>query len=128
MILSHYEDKELIVFYAYLNGKDDEEKIQYINSLIDDSYENLVILSEGLESSSFNYESCIEKFSCNVASLLSSIPEELTQINIKKFPTAIFIDKGIIADAYGNVLDKESMKKAIQVFLGEDCIAYKANN
>ena len=97
-----------------------------INELIEkDEYNYVVLLAEGMESSSQALRNMSVSFECPVVSLSSSVPNDFYSIVISQYPSALFIKNGVVAGVYSNITDKESFDKAKQLFLGEDSIVYK---
>ena len=127
---SVYEDDELVLLYTYLRDNSQTDRVDFINSLIEDNSDLkfIVILIEGAESSSAALKNMNRKFRCPVVSVLGYIPEDFFRFAITAYPTAVFVNKGVFTGGYSNILDKQTFKKASTIFLGEGCIAYRHNN
>lgn len=127
---SQYQDKKLVLFYNYLKDENDTAKVEFINELIDndDSISYVVVLVEGLDSSSQALKKMDIKFNCPVVSVLSKMPEDFFNFGLAAYPTAVFVDRGTFTGAYSNISDVDSFKEAKKLFLSEECIAYKKNN
>ena len=69
---SIYKDKDVVLIYTYLRDKNEIDKVEFINSLIESNsdVEYIVVLIEGLESSSNAYKLMNKKFKCKVTSVL----------------------------------------------------------
>lgn len=126
---SGYEDKELVIFYENLNDGDPVEKIALINELIEakEGREYIVVLNEGMGSSSAILRSSGLHFECPVISMLSAIPEGFIDYEIGDYPSAVFVEKGTLTGVCTQ-LDTERYHKAAKIFLGEGCIARRDNN
>ena len=124
---SYYEDKELVLIYETLNG-DDADKINFINSLISDDKEYIVVLIEGFESQTYYYENSEVKFNCPVVSNLGYMPRGFYSVGIIDYPTCIFIKEGTFTGAYGVIESIDKFNYALNTFLGENSIALKVNN
>lgn len=128
---SIYKDKELVLLYTYLRGDEkDDERVDFINSLIDSNkkYEYIVVLVEGLESSSTIYKGMLKKYKCPTISVLGYMPDDFYKIGINAYPTAFFIRKGTFTGAYSNVKDIDMFNIALDIFLSDDCVALLRNN
>lgn len=126
-----YKDKNVVLLYTFLRGDEkDDERIDFINSLIDsnDNYEYIVVFVEGLESSSTVYKKINKKFNCPVVSVLGYMPEDFYKIGINQYPTAFFIRKGTFTGAYSNIESIDKFDIALDMFLSEECIALVKNN
>lgn len=125
-----FEDQKLVLFYTYLRDNAQSDKVQFINDLIDqsDGYRCLVILVEGLESSSAALKNMSAVFRCPVVSVLGKMPSDFFNFGLASYPTAVFIDKGTFTGGYSNISDVLEYKKALSMFLSEKSIAYKSNN
>ena len=126
---SGYEDKELVIFYEDLNSGDPVAKISLINELIEETEgrEYIVVLNEGMGSSSAILRNSGLHFECPVISMLSAIPEDFLDYEIGDYPSAVFVEKGTLTGVCTN-LDMERYRKASEIFLGDGCIARKDNN
>ena len=127
---TRYEDEKLILLYTYLRDNSETEKVEFINELIDpdDGNRYIVVLVEGLESSSFALNNMDVSFHCPVVSVLGRMPSDFFNFGLVSYPTAVFIDKGTFTGAYSNIEDKEKFALSKLMFLGDECIAYKKNN
>ena len=127
---SYYKDKKLVLFYTYLRDNSETDKVEFINSLIsqDDEYEYVVVLVEGMESSSAALRNMDVMFRCPVVSVLARMPEDFFDFGLNSFPSAVFVDEGTFTGAYSNIEDKEKFDRALTLFLSNECIAYKSNN
>ena len=127
---SIYENEKLVLLYTYLRDNSETEKVEFINDLMkqesDEKY--IVILVEGLESSSFALKNMSVRFNCPVVSVLGRMPEDFFNFGLANYPTAVFLDKGTFTGAYSNIESKEKYTEALGIFLGDQCIAYKSNN
>ncbi|MEE3409605.1 MAG: hypothetical protein VZQ95_09445, partial [Erysipelotrichaceae bacterium] len=127
---SVYENEKLVLLYTYLRDNSETEKVEFINDLMkqesDEKY--IVILVEGLESSSFALKNMSVRFNCPVVSVLGRMPEDFFNFGLANYPTAVFLDKGTFTGAYSNIESKEKYTEALGIFLGDQCIAYKSNN
>ena len=126
----YYRDKKVVAIYTYLRDNSETDKVKFINSLIDHEadVEYLIVLIEGMESSSAAYRNMNIRFECPVVSVLSAIPDDLFSFGIAAYPSAVFVDRGVFTGAYSNIQDKEKMAEAQRIFLSEESIAYKRNN
>lgn len=126
---SEYADKDLVLFYEYLNGRDVSESVSLIDELIamDPETEYIVILDEGSGSSSSALKNSGLHYQCPVISMLTSIPDDFIDYEIATYPTAVFIEKGTVTGVCTE-LDTVRYQKAKQIFLGEECIARIENN
>lgn len=124
------KDSDLVLIYTYLKDSQDTNKINFINKLIDsnDSVKYIVVLIEGIDSSSNIYNNMDTKFHTKVVSVLGYIPDDFFKIGIKKYPTAFFIEKGTFTGAYSNIENIEDFNKAIDMFIGDNSVALKVNN
>ena len=127
---SYYEDKELVLFYTYLRDNSETDKVKFINELIetDDSKEYVVVLIEGLESSSAALRNMNIRFGCPVVSNLGYIPEDFFRYGISSYPTALFVNKSTFTGGYSNIESADKFIEATDIFLGDNCVAYKSNN
>ncbi|MBR5341220.1 MAG: hypothetical protein IK151_04755 [Erysipelotrichaceae bacterium] len=125
-----YEEDKLVLIYTYLRDNSETDKVLFINDLME-GYEDLkfvVVLVEGFESSSAALRNMNIRFNCPVVSVLGNLPEDLFNFGLAAYPTTLFVDKGTFTGAYSNVESKEKFDTAIELFLSENCIAYKRNN
>jgi len=127
---SNYLEEDLIVIYTYLQIDNDINNIEFINSLIDSNkgVSYLVVLVEGVESSSAHYLNSDVKFKCPVTSILGYIPDDLYKMGVKNYPTAFFIEKGTYVGAYSNINSIGNFNEAIDMFFGDDSISLVNNN
>ena len=127
---SYYEDKELVLFYTYLRDNSETDKVKFINELIetDDSKEYVVVLIEGLESSSAALRNMNIRFGCPVVSNLGYIPADFFRYGISSYPTALFVNKSTFTGGYSNIESADKFIEATDIFLGDNCVAYKSNN
>ena len=127
---SVYEDKKLVLIYTYLRDNSETDKVKFINDLIsgDDENEYIVILIEGLESSSAALKNMPIGFNCPVVSVLGYMPDDFYHFGLIAYPTAVFVDKGTFVGAYSDIENKEKLAEAIHLFLSDESIAYKRNN
>lgn len=125
-----YEDKELVLLYTFLRDNSQTDRVDFINTLITDNPDLsfIVVLIEGPESSSAALNNMKIKFKCPAVSTLGYIPEDFFRFSIAAYPTAVFVNKGTFTGAYSNIKNTQTFKKAAAIFLGEGCVAYKANN
>ena len=125
-----YEDEELVLLYTYLRDNSETDKVEFINELIasDPDVKYIVVLVEGLESSSAALKNMKIRFNCPVVSVLGRMPDDFFGFGLVNYPTAVFVEKGVFSGAYSNIPDKEKFAEAIGVFLKDGCIAYKKNN
>ena len=126
---SYYKDKNVVLLFTYLNDASEIEKINEINNIIamNDNLEYIVVLVEGMESSSNIYRSMPIKFNCKVVSVLGYIPNDFFKLGIKNYPTAFFIESGTYTGAYSNI-EKDRFNEAIDLFIGDNSIALVGNN
>ena len=126
---SSYADKELVIFYDDLNEGDPKEKIALVNELIKTQAdrEYIVVLDEGMASSSSVLENSGMRYECPVISMLSAIPEDFIDYEIGSYPSAVFVEKGTVTGVCTQ-LDEKRYKMAAEFFLSEGCIARKDNN
>ena len=127
---SIYEDEELVLLYTYLRDNSETDKVEFINELIasDPELKYIVVLVEGLESSSAALKNMKIRFNCPVVSVLGRMPDDFFGFGLVNYPTAVFVEKGTFSGAYSNIADKEKFAEAIGVFLKDGCIAFKRNN
>ena len=125
-----YENEELVLLYTYLRDNSETDKVEFINELIasDPDVKYIVVLVEGLESSSAALKNMKIRFNCPVVSVLGRMPDDFFGFGLVNYPTAVFVEKGVFSGAYSNIPDKEKFAEAIGVFLKDGCIAYKKNN
>lgn len=119
-----YQNKELIVLLSDVKEKED---VEFLNTLIDEEYEYLCIFNDSFYSSSDKYLDSGIKPSCKCASSLAAIPEFINEVIIDDYPAAIFVKDGVIMGLCPNIKDKETYKKAIDLFMVNP-IAYVDNN
>ena len=126
----HYEKENLILIYTYLRDNSETDKVAFINDLIDlnDGNRYIVILVEGLESSSVALANMDAVFHCPVVSVLGRMPEQFFDFGLVAYPTAVFIDHGVFTGAYSDIEDKEKFALSKLMFLGGESIALKSNN
>ena len=124
---SIYADRQLVLFYTMLNGKQDREKIKFINELMTerDGLEYLVVLIEGADSSSAALRNMDVRFNCPVVSVLGDLPDDLFGFGLVSYPTAVFMDRGVFAGAYSKIKDVPAFEEALDIFLSDDSIAYR---
>lgn len=127
---SVYENEELVLLYTCLRDNSETEKVEFINELIasDPDLKYIVVLIEGLESSSAAVKNMEIRFNCPIVSVLGRMPDDFFGFGLVNYPTAVFVEKGTFTGAYSNIADKEKFAEAIGVFLKDGCIAYKQNN
>ena len=127
---SLYEEEKLVLIYTYLRDNSETDKVEFINDLIkdDDDIQAIVVLIEGLESSSAALKNMKIRFLCPVVSILGRMPDAFYSFGLAAYPTAVFIDKGVFTGAYSMIESKEKFAEAKDLFLSENCIAYKRNN
>lgn len=125
-----YKNSNLVLIYTYLRDSGDIDKVEFINSLIssNDQYEYIVVLIEGLDSTSNVYRNMDIKFRCRVVSVLSNIPSDFFKLGISKYPTAFFVEKSTYVGAYSNIDSIDNFNYALDIFYGEDSIALIDNN
>lgn len=125
-----YKDKNLALIYTNLGSEEDASKIKYINKLINsnDTVKYIVVLIEGLESSTNIYNNLDVKFAAPVVSVLGYIPDDFFTIGFRNYPSALFVEKGTFTGAYSNINSIENFNKAIDMFIGDNSIALKINN
>lgn len=125
-----YQDRKLAVFYTYLRDETETDKVVFINELISENedIDYLVVLIEGLESSSSALRKMKQRFNCPVVSVLGDLPDDMFGFGIVNYPTAVFIDRGTYTGAYSNIKDSSFFGKAVDLFLSDKCIACKENN
>ncbi|MCR4633682.1 MAG: hypothetical protein K5648_06100 [Erysipelotrichaceae bacterium] len=126
----HYEKEDLILLYTYLRDNSETDKVAFINELIDlnDGNRYIVVLVEGLESSSVALRNMDAVFHCPVVSVLGRMPEQFFDFGLVGYPTAVFIDHGVFTGAYSNIEDKEKFALSKLMFLSGDSIARRSNN
>lgn len=127
---SKYQDSELVLLFTYLKDETDTDKVKYVNELIEsnDSVEYIVVLIEGMDTSSVSYSKMNLKFKSPVVSVLGYIPADFFTIGIANYPTALFIRSGIFTGAYSNIESVDMFNEAVDTFLGEGSIALLKNN
>ena len=127
---SVYKDKQLVLLYTFLRDNSQTDRVEFINEIIDDNPDMnfIVVLIEGLESSSAALRNMNIRFKCPVVSTLGMMPDDFFRFGISSYPTAIFVNEGVFVGGYSNIESKEKFKEAISVFLSEDSVAYKKNN
>ena len=87
-----------------------------------------MVLVEGVDNTSLLFNSLETRFNCPVVSNLGKIPNDLQVIQFENYPSALFMENGIITGIYSSIKDEESFSKAVDIFLSDNCIAYKKNN
>ncbi len=127
---TRYQDKKTVFIYTYLRDNSETDKVEFINELIhnDENYDYVVILMEGLESSSAALRHMDVSFDAPVVSSLARVPSDLLRYGLVSYPTAIFADEGVFVGAYSQIESVEQFKKALQLFLSEESLAYPENN
>lgn len=127
---SAYKQSKLVLIYTYLKDANDIDKVKFINELVNSNsdVEYLVVLIEGLQSSSNAYKQMDINFDCKVVSVLGYIPDDFFRLGISNYPTAFFIEDSTYTGAYSNISSVEEFKNAIDIFVGEHSIALKSNN
>ena len=126
---SSYENERVVLFYTYLRDNSETDKVDYINSLmVDPDVKYIVVLIEGIESSSAALRNMNVRFRCPVVSVLGKIPDDFFKFGLVNYPSATFVDRGVFTGAYSNIESKEKMAEAIDMFLSDNCIAYLKNN
>lgn len=127
---SVYKDKKLVLFYTYLRDNAQTDKVEFINSLMlgQKDVEFIVVLVEGMESSSAALKNMPISFNCPVVSVLARMPEDFFDFGLNSYPTAVFVDRGTFTGGYSNIENKEKFDRAMELFLSNECIAYKSNN
>lgn len=127
---SKYKDEDLILIYEYFRDEKDLNKIDFVNELIkeNDKYKYIVVLSEGLDTSSKIYKNSNKKFVAPVVSMSSAIPDDFNNHGMANYPSAIFIQKNTFMGAYSNIKSNTLFSEAIELFMGNNSIAYEANN
>ncbi len=127
---NYYKDKKLVLLYTYLRDNAQTDKVEFINSLLPghDDVEFIVVLVEGMESSSAALRNMKIGFNCPVVSVLARMPEDFFDFGINAYPTAVFVDRGTFTGGYSAVEDKEKFDRALKLFLSNACIAYRSNN
>ncbi|MBQ6559251.1 MAG: hypothetical protein IJL85_00280 [Erysipelotrichaceae bacterium] len=125
-----YQDKKVVYIYTYLRDNSETDKVEFINELIysDESYNYVVILMEGLESSSAALRHMDVSFDAPVVSSLARVPSDLLKFGLVTYPSAIFVDEGVFTGCYSDIQDTDEFKKALQLFLSDESLAYKKNN
>ena len=119
-----YQNSDLVILLSDVKEKED---IEFLNALIDEDYEYLCIFNDSFYSSSDKYLDSGIKLSSKCASSLAAIPEFINNIRIDDYPSALYIKDGVIMGLYPNIKDKETYKKAIDLFIVNP-IAYVENN
>ena len=127
---SRYQDKRTVYIYTYLRDNSETDKVEFINELIhsDESYDYVVILMEGLESSSAALRHMDLSFDAPVVSSLARVPADLLKFGLVSYPSAIFADEGVFTGCYSDIQSIEEFKKALQLFLSDASLAYLENN
>ena len=127
---SAYENEKLVLLYTYLRDNSETEKVAFINELMEGNRDvkYIVILVEGLESSSAALRNMSVSFNCPVVSVLGRMPDDFFSFGLVGYPTAVFVDRGTFTGAYSAIEDKEKIAEAIRLFLSDECIAYQRNN
>lgn len=125
-----YKESDLVLLYTHLGSDEDISKINYINKLVNsnDKVKYIVVLVEGLESSSNIYKDIEPKFVCPVVSVLGYIPNDFYTIGFRNYPSALFVEKGTFVGAYSNINSIDNFNKAIDMFIGDNSIALIDNN
>lgn len=125
-----YKESDLVLLYTHLGSDEDISKINYINKLINsnDKVKYIVVLVEGLESSSNIYKDIEPKFVCPVVSVLGYIPNDFYTIGFRNYPSALFVEKSTFVGAYSNINSIDNFNKAIDMFIGDNSIALIDNN
>ena len=124
------KDKRYVFIFLQLDGEKDENTVSFINTLIDENKDInfVVVLVEGVDNTSLLFNSLDTRFNCPVVSNLGKIPNDLQIIQFDNYPSALFMENGIITGIYSSIKDEESFSKAVDIFLSDNCIAYKKNN
>ncbi|MBR4461332.1 MAG: hypothetical protein IKS51_01970 [Erysipelotrichaceae bacterium] len=125
-----YQEKKTVFIYTYLRDNSETEEVEFINELIhsDENYDYVVILMEGLESSSAALRHMDVSFDAPVVSSLARVPADLLKFGLVSYPTAIFADEGVFTGCYSEIENVDNFKKALQLFLSDESLAYKKNN
>ena len=128
---SFYIDKDVVLVYLYFESA--EEALPMI-SLMNDCIEanpdlNYIgVLIEGEFSSSMIYNYLSEKLHAPVVSILSDIPSDFYSFTVHDFPSAVFVEKSTFTGAYTDIKNVETFNKALDMFIGDNCIALRKNN
>ena len=127
---SEYKNSNLVLIYTYINDPSEIEKVRFINSIIDSNEElkYIVVLIEGMDSSSNSYSLMNEKFHCPCVSSLSSVPRDFTKFGIRNYPTFVFVEKSTFTGVVSGVNEIDKFSQAVYAFIGENCIARLSNN
>ena len=127
---SIYKDKDVVIIYTYFANEEETDKVRFINSLIasNKEVEYIVVLIEGMDSSSNYYRQMGVKFNCKATSVLGYTPDDFYRLGVSKYPTAFFVEKSTFTGAYSNIDSVNNFNKAIKLFFGDECIAQKSNN
>lgn len=126
-----YKNEKVVLLYTLLEDESETNKIDFINELIkaDESLEYIVVFIESYSSSSSVYKKMNKKIEgAPIVSILGQMPIDFYNYGIVAFPSAVFIDRSTFVGAYSKISDVESFKKAIDMFLSDNSIAYKKNN
>lgn len=126
-----YKDAKVVLLYTLLEDESETNKIDFINDLIkaDDSLEYIVIFIESYTSSSSVYKKMNKEIEgAPIVSILGEMPVDFYNYGIVAFPSAVFIDRSTFVGAYSKISDVETFKKATEMFLSENSIAYLRNN
>lgn len=125
-----YRSSRTVLIYVSLKNTQEVHKVEYVNELIKghDGYEFIVVLVEGMDSSSVILSNMNVKFSCPVVSLSADLPQGFYIPTRAEYPYAVFVDRSVVTGGYSNIESKEKFAEALDLFLSEDSIAYVKNN
>lgn len=118
----NYADRELVIIYLSENN---DETIKLINECYKDNEDVSIIV---LNVTDENNDELAIKLDAPLVSILNQVPRILNQISFYSFPSAVYVQKGIITGCYSNIKDVDSFKLSTNIFLKDNCIALVKNN
>lgn len=117
-----YVNKELAIIYV---SEINDENIRLINECYDNNKDISIII---LNVTDENNEELAAKLDPPVVSILNQVPRVLNQISFYSFPSAVYVQKGIITGCYSNIKDVDTFASSTNIFLKDNCIALVKNN
>jgi len=124
-----YSKKDTVIFYLRLNNSFDIDKINLINSIIDDNEEISFICI--LQKDTNSYDTYIKNnyhLNCPIVTSDSSLPVSLKDIETYKDLACIYIEKGTITGGLTSVDSLEHFNSSLSLFFGNKAIAHLDTN
>ncbi len=123
--LSFYQDKNVIFYYLMLDGEDDQQKVDDLNTFISENknLEVIAVLSEGSHSSIFFYEGLERQIDAVVTTSDSDLPKVIYNFDFETYPAFVFVEKGTITGALYQ--EDLNINDYLIYFFGEEAIAHQ---